>query len=480
MTQILASRSFRLADQQDFARLSADFNPMHLDEHFARRAQVGAPVVHGIHNLIWAANAALALVPFKVANVRARFPQPLYLDEVASVRLKTSADDWIELEVIAADVVIATIKLSSKPAKIDVNVRRLAPAVPAQLREPADPAFDTLAGQSGVATVADFDAHLLYPTLAGAIGSAGINALLATSQIVGMRCPGLHSLFAGLSMNFGPGDAKENNLAYAVSKVDARFRSLQIEVSGYGATGRLEAFARPAPPVQARLAEIAARMDGRPFAGQAALVVGGSRGLGEVTAKIIAAGGGHPVITYRDSRPEAERVVAEIRKSGGQCDSLQYDALRPAAAQLQQIPKIDCLYYFATPKIFQRKSALFEPDKLRTFLAFYADGFSDLCAMLARGRPDKLVAFYPSSIAIDEPVNGTAEYAMAKAAGEILAGHISSFMPNIEIVSRRLPRILTDQTATVGVASAAGALDVMLPIIYQVQRIAAQSLKSGD
>ena len=81
MTRILASRVFSSADQQDFARLSSDFNPMHLDQDFARRTQVGAPVVHGIHNLVWAANAALAAFPIKVANISARFLQPLYLDE---------------------------------------------------------------------------------------------------------------------------------------------------------------------------------------------------------------------------------------------------------------------------------------------------------------------------------------------------------------------------------------------------------------
>ena len=74
-----------------------------------------------------------------------------------------------------------------------------------------------------------------------------------------------------------------------------------------------------------------------PFAGQRSLIVGGSRGLGEVTAKIVAAGGGHPVITYRDSQHEAERVAADIRGAGGQCEILRYDALAPAAEQLEGI-----------------------------------------------------------------------------------------------------------------------------------------------
>ncbi len=70
----LASRSFRPNDQIAFARLSSDWNPMHLDEAFARRSQMGAPVVHGIHTLAWAADAVLQRFPFKIANIRAQIP----------------------------------------------------------------------------------------------------------------------------------------------------------------------------------------------------------------------------------------------------------------------------------------------------------------------------------------------------------------------------------------------------------------------
>jgi acyl dehydratase len=38
-----ASRTFSLNDQMAFARLSSDWNPMLLDQAFARRTQVGRP-----------------------------------------------------------------------------------------------------------------------------------------------------------------------------------------------------------------------------------------------------------------------------------------------------------------------------------------------------------------------------------------------------------------------------------------------------
>jgi NAD(P)-dependent dehydrogenase (short-subunit alcohol dehydrogenase family) len=468
----LGSRSFSMDDQTAFARLSSDWNPMHLDQAFARRTQVGAPVVHGIHMLAWAADAVLRRSPLKVANLRARFLQPLYLDERASISIRERTDTQIEFEVDAAGAVVALIRLSTKAGNFATRIAQPLPQVAAQLSQPANPRFEQLAGQAGAVAIGDGDLQSAFPALAGTIGLPAVGALLATSQIVGMACPGLHSLFAGLEVNCEPKAARESALAYAVKKTDARFRSLQIDVSGSGIAGRLDAFARPAPPSQPGMAEISSRLEGRPFAGQTSLIVGGSRGLGEVTAKIVAAGGGRPVITYKDSRQEAEAVAAEIVAAGGQCDLMRYDALATAAAQLENLPGVDCAYYFATPKIFQRKSALYEPDKLRGFLSFYADGFYDLCTALARDGSGKLAVFYPSTVAIDQGVGTTAEYAMAKISGETLANYLNEFTSGIHVLCRRLPRVLTDQTATVGVASADNALDVMLPIVYEVQQMA--------
>jgi NAD(P)-dependent dehydrogenase (short-subunit alcohol dehydrogenase family) len=470
--ELHASRTFSLNDQTAFARLSSDWNPMHLDQAFARRTQVGAPVVHGIHNLAWAANAVLQSYPLKVANIRAMFLQPLYLAEAASIRIRGRTGTQIEFEIVAANAVIAFVKLSSEPGKFVARSGQQPPAVVTSISQPADLPFAELSGQAGAVAIGDGDAQSLFPALTQSIGLPALKALLATSQIVGMACPGLHSLFAGLDVNCGPGGDPESAVAYAVTKADARFRSLQIDITGSGITGRLHAFARPPPPSQPDMAEISPRVAENAFAGQRSLIVGGSRGLGEVTAKIVAAGGGCAVVTYKESRQDAERISADIAQAGGRCEILRYDALLPAAAQLPQLGVVDCCYYFATPKIFQRKSALYEPEKLRTFLKFYADGFFDLCTALAQAGSGKIVMFYPSTVAIDDAVSATTEYAMAKIAGEILAKGINEFVSNVHVICSRLPRILTDQTAMVGVASAANALDVMLRIVYEVQQTA--------
>ena len=63
------------------------------------------------------------------------------------------------------------------------------------------------------------------------------------------------------------------------------------------------------------------------FQGQKALIVGGSRGLGEVTAKCIAAGGGEVYITFHRGSADAIRVSREIGDGGGECLNFQFDVL---------------------------------------------------------------------------------------------------------------------------------------------------------
>src|SRR5476649_782824 len=98
----LASRTFTLDDQLAFARLSRDRNPMHLDANFARRTQAGAPVVHGIHNLLWAMDTVLRSFPFDVQSIKVRFAQPLFPGEIARVEIRSRTETAVNIEVVTA------------------------------------------------------------------------------------------------------------------------------------------------------------------------------------------------------------------------------------------------------------------------------------------------------------------------------------------------------------------------------------------
>ena len=68
------------------------------------------------------------------------------------------------------------------------------------------------------------------------------------------------------------------------------------------------------------------------FEGKAALVTGGSRGIGRATALALAEGGADVALTYGSSRGEAEAVAAEIEAFGRRSVAIQADASDPANA----------------------------------------------------------------------------------------------------------------------------------------------------
>ena len=57
--------------------------------------------------------------------------------------------------------------------------------------------------------------------------------------------------------------------------------------------------------------------------------------------------------------------------------------------------------------------------------------------------------FYPSSVYVEERPRGMIEYAMAKAAGETLCTEMNLAWAPLRVAVGRLPRLPTDQTASV-------------------------------
>ncbi|CAK8685514.1 unnamed protein product [Clavelina lepadiformis] len=80
---VKAVRSFCYNDVAMFARLSGDFNPIHLDAAFAKNVFNG-PIVHGalINAFISSLLGTRLPGPGTIAfSQDVRFPQPLYIDE---------------------------------------------------------------------------------------------------------------------------------------------------------------------------------------------------------------------------------------------------------------------------------------------------------------------------------------------------------------------------------------------------------------
>ena len=472
--KILATKRFTDKDQQRFAGLSGDRNPIHIDAVFARRTQFGRPIVHGVHTLIWALETLMQTQTGRLCEVRARFIKPIYAGDEVNVVVKQQGVDQVKLDITICDLVAVKLTIafsSSRTNKFD-PITRTDSAVTPLLKQPAEETLDQMSGREGNCQyeMSAPAAAAAFPALTRSTSEDVICGLLLSSYVIGMECPGLHSMLSEMSLCLPEAADHQQSLAFSVESVDPRFRLVTLQICGFGISGKVTSFVRQPPVRQPGMLEIKSLVTPGEFAGSTVLIVGGSRGLGEITAKIIAAGGGVPIITFAVGHDEAAQLAAEIHSADSRCEVLSYDVLLSAESQLADLPAdLTHFYYFPTCAIFRRKQKLYQPDVMREFIAFYVDGLFELCNALRARQEGPLTGFFPSTVAIEQPVQNLTEYAAAKLAGESLCAQISAFTPNTRIVVKRLPRILTDQTATIAATKSSSPLETMLPIVREVQ-----------
>jgi hypothetical protein len=471
----LAQKTFTMYDQRRFAAASGDHNPIHIDQLAARRTQAGAAVVHGINLLLWSLDAFAAARPNlpPLSGLRALFKRLVYLDEPACVVADNVDAAGARLCVVVEGGLKSEFALEFGVA-IDVAPGwSTAPLeIPSYLQEAWDLSFEQISKISGRLPfrMTAEDASTCYPAAAKWLGTTLIQGLAATSHLVGMICPGLHSLYSELSIKSCIlSERSEGGIAFRVTKTNPRYAIVTEEVTGANFTGTVKTFLRTPPVTQATMQSLAGVVARDEFAGSLALVVGGSRGLGELTAKLIATGGGRVLITWQSGKSDALRVAEEIGLGGGHCETLHFDAREAAEAQLASLAQAPShAYYFATPQISRPRSDIYVARRFDEFLSVYVDGFWRLTQAL-RTRMPTISIFYPSSIFVTERPPGMTEYAMAKAAGESLCADVNAQLAPTRVTVKRLPRLPTDQTASLTAVKMENPLDVMLPIVREVQ-----------
>lgn len=470
----LAKRSFSSTDQKRFASMSGDYNPMHLDALQARRTQAGAPVVHGINLLLWALDSLATAQPDlpPLRGLRAHFNKFVYQDECVNVALTQQSPSGARLIISVGGSSRTKITIAFGDAVEDcpawsASFLGLVPFSPV----PLNLSFEQMSGRSGRISfqMTTEDATVHFPAAARWLGARRVAALAASTNLVGMVCPGLHSIYSELSIRICVESIPQDFLAFRVTETDPRFRSVDQEIAGGELNGTVYSSVRLPPVEQVSMKALTGLVAPTEFAGSVALIVGGSRGLGELTAKLIATGGGRVIITWQTGKDDAERVAQEIHSAGGACETLVYDAHKPASEQLSMLSVAPThAYYFATPPIFRPQSATFVRERLEEFLAIYVNGFWQLLHALHARQP-RISVFYPSSVSVTERPQGMTEYTMAKSAGEVLCADMNVSLAPLHVTVSRLPRLLTDQTASITAAETAHPLETMLPIIREVQ-----------
>ncbi|NKJ47767.1 hypothetical protein CIC12_13655 [Burkholderia sp. SG-MS1] len=450
-----ASRRFRIEDQNSFALLSGDSNPVHVDALKARRSQFGRPIVHGMHLLLWAIEEGLADTPkTALAKISCVFRNPVRVDEEVLFRLVKDHEQHKKIVLECNGAECATVHVELSANEMDIAFTDRSPGMK-DCHERSESSLDNAQGSIPL----ELDTAVVrerFPVLTHKVPLGQVALILATTRLVGMECPGLHSIYSGLSVSFSPSSntaESEGRLDWKVVNYDDRFRRLSVDIVADGATGVIQAMLRPAPHKQKTCAELKTLIpDAEMFAGQRALVIGGSRGLGELCAKILAVGGADVRLTYHRGKDDAQAVVADINNGPGKSASLAYDMFDPPEDLQKGLGDgwtPTHVYYFATPPIFVATRGKFSSDLFARFSRYYVEGFYTCWQSIRQITPEKFTMFYPSSVAVETPYLNMGEYAAAKAAGENLCSYLCTCDKKLTIKVVRLPRLPSDQTLSI-------------------------------
>lgn len=426
-----------------FTAFSGDSNPIHDDPVAARRLLGGRMLAHGAHLLLRALDQAarageLGGVP---ASIRVVFRSGVAPGDPLLTTL-TADGDALTIDVVGAggaDRPVATIDVDRSPTT-------LAPfEPPAQHpRRPSAPrALDlaSLAALAGtpqptmMAAVDPDGCREWLPAVTAVLGAGRVAEIAAISCVVGMLTPGQASMSSSYEISWRrPDAAGDVAIAHTVERVDPRLRRVVLSVRGASMDATVTAFSPPAPVDQgAVLSGGDGPRDGE-FSGWRVLVVGGSRGLGEASARLLVAGGADVLVTWCTGRDDAERAAGELGIVAVQWCTPDDPGLVTGARDW--LPTHVC--WFAAP------AGDDDP------MAHDVEIASFERVLGALPSPPLVGALWPSTDlltrAVDERPPAMRAWADRKAAGEAACARLAANLPAVMIHTPRLPMLLSDRT----------------------------------
>jgi len=442
----MMERTFSLHDQLLFSKLSNDYNPIHLDESWARKNYPGKIVVYGILIVLWVLEELISKgnCSSKFNNFKVDFLKPVLLGDLVTGIIDSTNKDKVIVNVFTQGNLVSRLTISRLTPEIEV-IKKHELTESNNLDMPQNLTFDMIKLARGSVSIEPHQEYLRLQFVNSCkfFGAGTLIEILSLSSLVGMHCPGLHSMFS--SFNITLQKTSLSRLYYKVIYANEKLGFAKLSVQGNYISGQVSSYFKQELAVETMPY---LTFDSSTLKGRKALIIGAS-GIGLDAARILKAQGADVILTtFSEIRLDSPlfQFVEENNVQHHILDVTSKDSRDKIISTVDG--EITSIYYFATSRILRRRLHPISIDDFNDFINVYVISFYGFIeALYLSGKCcSKICLGYPSTIAIDQEWLSQFEYFTSKLVGEYSCKLLSNRFPNISINVNRLPVLASEQS----------------------------------
>jgi hypothetical protein len=235
MFKSLDKRSFTTTDQEQFSILSGDWNPIHTNSDAALNTFAGQCTVHGMHVVLWALESLSKKNLVTASQFKVYFRKIIYLNEEVQCDWHS---DKNKLIVSKNGIVVTEIKLvygivTPKHHSVMLADKQPTKCVERSFKECDQMSTQVFRGHGDPALI-----KAMFPNCFALYGGGRIYEMAAISYVVGMECPGRHSLSVSYDVELCDHQIEP---CFSVTSADERFKLIGLSIEGQTLRAKIEA-----------------------------------------------------------------------------------------------------------------------------------------------------------------------------------------------------------------------------------------------